>query len=213
MYIPPHFEELRTEVMHELIRARPLASVVTLSLDGIDANHIPLHLSPGEGQFGTLRGHVARSNAMWKSLVQKVEALALFHGPDSYISPSWYPTKAENGKAVPTWNYAVVHAYGALRVIDDASWLRAHLEALTAQNEAAFSDPWQLSDAPQDFTEKLIGAVVGIEIVISRLSGKWKISQNQPPQNRAGIVLGLRASGGPERLEMAALIEGAENER
>lgn len=213
MYIPPHFEELRTEVMHELIRARPLASVITLSHDGIDANHIPLQLSPREGQLGTLRGHVARSNSVWKNSVQTVEALALFHGPDSYISPSWYPTKAENGKAVPTWNYAVVHAYGALRVIDDAAWLRAHLEALTAQNEAAFSDPWQLSDAPHDFTEKLIGAVVGIEMVISRLSGKWKISQNQPPQNRAGIVQGLRTSGGPERLEMAALIEGAENER
>jgi transcriptional regulator len=213
MYIPPHFEELRTEEMHELIRARPFATVITLSSGGIDANHIPLHLSLGDGQLGTLRGHVARANSMWRDLVQEVEALAVFHGPDSYISPSWYPTKAENGKAVPTWNYAVVHAYGSLRVIDNASWLRAHLEALTAHNEAPFSEPWQLSDAPHDFTENLIAAVVGIEIVITRLSGKWKISQNQPPQNRAGVIQGLRASRGPGSLEMAALMENSENER
>lgn len=209
MYIPKHFDEPRVDVLHELIRARPLATLVTFSSGGINANHIPLHLSEEPAPFGTLRGHVARSNSIWKDYAEDVEVLAVFHGPDAYITPSWYPTKFENGKAVPTWNYAVAHAYGALRVIDDVSWLRAHLEALTAHNEAAFPEQWQLSDAPHDFTEKLIGAVVGIEIVITRLSGKWKISQNQPAQNRAGVIQGLRASGRAESMEMAALVDSA----
>lgn len=211
MYIPEHFAEPRVEVLHELIRARPLSTVVTFSLGGLNANHIPLHLSEGPSPLGTLRGHAARANPIWSDFAKDVEALAVFHGPDAYISPSWYPTKTETGKAVPTWNYAVAHAYGTLRVIDDAPWLRAHLEALTAQHEAAFEEPWHLSDAPHDFTEKLIGAIVGIEIVITRLQGKWKASQNQPLQNQAGVIHGLRQSGSVEGLEMAALIEGARN--
>ena len=209
MYIPKHFDEPRVDVLHELIRARPLATLVTLSSGGLNANHIPLHLSDEPSPLGTLRGHVARSNPIWNDYVKDVEVLAVFHGPDAYITPSWYPTKVENGKVVPTWNYAVAHAYGALRVIDDASWLRAHLETLTTHNEAAFTEQWHVSDAPHDYTEKLIGAVVGIEIVITRLSGKWKISQNQPPQNKSGVIHGLRASGSEESLKMAALIEGA----
>jgi len=209
MYIPKHFDEPRVDVLHELIRARPLATLVTLSSGGLNANHIPLHLSDDPSPLGTLRGHVARSNPIWNDYVKDVEVLAVFHGPDAYITPSWYPTKAENGKAVPTWNYAVAHAYGTLRVIDDASWLRVHLETLTIHNEAAFPEQWRVSDAPHDYTEKLIGAVVGIEIVITRLSGKWKISQNQPPQNKSGVIHGLRASGNGESLEMAALVEGA----
>jgi transcriptional regulator len=213
MYIPKHFDEPRIDVLHELIRARPLSTLITLSSGGLNANHIPLHLSEDPIPLGTLRGHVARSNTIWSDFAKDVEVLAVFHGPDAYITPSWYPTKAETGKVVPTWNYAVAHAYGALRIIDDASWLRAHLETLTANNEAAFSEPWHLSDAPHDFAEKLIGAVVGIEIVISRLSGKWKVSQNQPPQNQAGVIHGLRACGSAESLEMAALVEGAKNAR
>jgi transcriptional regulator len=135
MYVPAHFEESRIEVLHGLIRTHPLATVVTLSPGGIDANHIPLHLSSDAGAFGTLRGHVARSNPMWRDVITGVEALAMFQGPDSYVSPSWYPTEREHGKAVPTWNYAVVHAYGGLRIIDDPAWLRDQLEALTAEIE------------------------------------------------------------------------------
>ena len=123
MYLPSHFEESRIGALHEVMRSRPLATIVTLSAGGINANHIPLYLSPESGQYGTLHGHIARSNPMWSDLDQNVEALAIFQGPDSYISPSWYPTKQEHGKVVPTWNYAVVHAYGSLRVFDDAVWL------------------------------------------------------------------------------------------
>ncbi len=211
MYIPKHFDEPRVEVLHELIRARPLSTLVTLSSGGLSANHIPLHLTTDAAPLGTLRGHVARANPMWSDLAKEVEALAIFHGPDAYITPSWYPTTVETGKAVPTWNYVVAHAYGPLRIIDDAAWIRAQLEALTAHNEAGFPKPWHVSVAPRDFIDTLVGAIVGIEIVISRLSGKWKTSQNQPPQNQAGVIHGLRATGRAEALEMAALIEAARN--
>lgn len=213
MYLPKHFDEPRVEVLHELIRARPLSTLVTLSSGGLDANHLPLHLSAEPAPLGTLRGHVARANPVWNEFSRDVQVLAIFHGPDAYVTPSWYPTKAETGKVVPTWNYAVAHAYGSLRVIDDAGWLRAHLEALTAHNETAVSSHWRVSDAPRDFTEQLMSAVVGIEIAITRLSGKWKISQNQPVQNQAGVVHGLRASGSSEAWEMAALVENTGNRR
>jgi len=207
MYIPPHFEQPDIEVMHDLIRNRPLATLVTLGSDGINANHIPLHLSPAPEPFGVLRGHVARANPIWRDLESDADTLAIFHGPDAYISPSWYATKQETGKVVPTWNYAVVHAYGSLRIIDDASWVRSQMEALTTHHEAAFPEPWAVSDAPEDFTEKLIGAVVGIEMVITRLFGKWKISQNQPPQNQNSVIQGLNASGQAEAMTMAALVK------
>jgi transcriptional regulator len=208
MYIPKHFDEPRIDVLHALVRARPLSTLVTLSsAGGLDANHIPLHLSDDPAPLGTLRGHVARANPLWRDLAQGAGVLAIFQGPNAYVTPSWYPTKAETGKAVPTWNYAVVHAHGALRVIDDAVWLRAHLEALTAHNEAAFSEPWHVSDAPGEYTNKLLEAIVGIEITITRLSGKWKVSQNQPERNRAGVVRGLGARGSDEAREMADLVE------
>ncbi|MGZ8172302.1 MULTISPECIES: FMN-binding negative transcriptional regulator [Methylobacter] len=206
MYIPSQFEQPDIEAMHELIRNRPLATLVTLGSNGIDANHIPLHLAPTQEPFGVLRGHIARANPLWRDLASDVETLAIFHGPDAYISPSWYATKQEAGKVVPTWNYAVVHAYGFLRIIDDAVWVRAQLEALTQQHEAAFPEPWAVSDAPEDFTGKLIEAVVGIEMVITRLTGKWKISQNQPPQNQRSVIQGLNARGQSEAVAMAALV-------
>ncbi|MEW5710634.1 MAG: FMN-binding negative transcriptional regulator [Pseudomonadota bacterium] len=213
MYIPKHFSEPRVDVLHQLIRARPLSTLVTLSSSGLNANHIPLHLSMEPGPFGTLRGHVARANPIWNDITRDIEALAIFHGPDAYITPSWYPSKAETGKVVPTWNYAVAHAYGTLRVVDDPIWMRAHLSELTTHNEAAFPEPWHLDDAPSDFTEKLIGAIVGIEIVITRLIGKWKVSQNQPAENRAGVVRGLRASAVSDAIDMAALVEDANHAR
>lgn len=214
MYTPKHFEEPRIEVMHELMHARPLATLVTLSSGGLNANHIPLHLADAPAPFGTLRGHVARANPLWSDFAKDVEVLAIFHGPDSYITPSWYATKQETGKVVPTWNYAVVHAYGTLRVIDDAAWIRAQIEALTDHNEASFSKPWAVADAPHEFTEKLIGAIVGIEIVINKLSGKWKVSQNQPAQNQVGVIEGLNNSGLCDAEAMAALVAaGAKPER
>ncbi len=207
MYIPQHFAEPSTQVLHQLIGNHPLATVVTLSSSGLHANHIPLHLSVDSSPFGTLRGHVARANPIWMDIQSSMETLAIFHGPDAYITPSWYPTKTETGKVVPTWNYAVAHAYGTLRAVDDPAWLRTHLQQLTAHNEARFSEPWQLDDAPADFMHKLISAVVGIEIVIHRLDGKWKVSQNQPAKNQEGVVRGLRGYGAQGALEMADLIE------
>lgn len=166
MYTPSHFQQRDIGQMHALITARPLATLVTLSNGGLDANHIPLHLSPSEGEFGTLRGHVARANPMWRELPPDGQALAIFHGPESYISPGWYPTKRETGEAVPTWNYAVVHARGALEVAKDSAWLSAHLESFTDARESGFPEPWAVTDAPAEFIERLVGAVVGIELVI-----------------------------------------------
>ena len=212
MYIPKPFEQPRVETMHELMRARPLATLVTLSSSGLDANHIPLHLSDAPAPFGTLRGHVARANPLWRDFAQGVEVLAIFHGPDAYITPSWYATKQETGKVAPTWNYAVVHAYGTLRAIDDAGWVRAHLETLTGHHEASLPKPWAVSDAPREFIEETIKAIVGIEIVITRLSGKWKASQNQPVQNRPGVIEGLGSCGHRDAAAMAALVEAAMKE-
>jgi len=214
MYVPAQFEEPRVDVMHELIRARPLATLVTLSSNGLNANHIPLHLSELPTPYGTLRGHVARANPMLSDLTKDIETLAVFHGPDTYITPAWYATKNETGKVVPTWNYVVVHAYGFLRVVDDADWLRSQLETLTAHNEASFTEPWAVSDAPVEHIENIMAAIVGIEMVITRLCGKWKASQNQPSQNRASVVAGLKASCLPDALAMAALVDaGAKNAR
>lgn len=209
MYIPKQFEELRADVIHELIRTYPLATLVTLSSSGLNANHIPLQLSESPAPLGALQGHVARVNPILNDLGKNTEALAVFHGPNAYISPSWYATKNETGKVVPTWNYAVVHVYGHLRVVDDALWLRAQLEALTAHNEASFSQPWAVADAPQEFTEKLMSHIVGIEMIISRWSGKWKVSQNQPQQNQISVVEALKASGGRNAAAVAELVEAA----
>jgi transcriptional regulator len=206
MYLPKHFAEPRIEVMHELICAHPLASLVTHSPNGLDANHIPLQLVTGSSPFGTLQGHVARANPLWKDVDRQLEVLAIFQGPERYISPSWYTTKIETGKAVPTWNYAVVHAHGTLRTIDDAAWVRTHLKALTAHHEAALPSPWAISDAPADYIEKMIAAIVGIEIVITRLSGKWKTSQNQPLNNQLSVIEALVKNGTDASTKMAALI-------
>lgn len=206
MYIPPHFDERRIELMHDLIRARPLATLVTVSRRGLNANHLPFQLIPGEGAFGTLRGHIARSNPLWQELDGGVEALAVFHGPEGYVSPSWYPTKRDDGKVIPTWNYVVVHAHGTLHVVDDEAWLRVHLQTLTDAHEAAFSEPWAMTDAPGDYIDRLVAKVVGIEMVVARLEGKWKLSQNQAEPNRVGVVQGLEKRGGERALELAALV-------
>lgn len=207
MYIPKPFEQNNIEAMHDLMQKHPLATVVSLGTEGIYADHIPLHLSPTHGIYGALHGHVARANPFWRDHLSNQEVLAIFHGPDAYISPSWYATKQATGKVVPTWNYTVVHAYCNLRIVEDPIWIRRHLEALTDANEAIFPEPWSVNDAPIDFTEKLIEGVVGVELLITRLSGKWKLSQNQLLPNRAGVVQGLKACRGDDAVELAALIE------
>lgn len=205
MYLPKHFEESSIDGIHALIRERPLATLVTLTADGLNANHIPFLLQSKPDPYGRLQGHVPRANPLTQTRLEEVEALAIFHGPEGYISPSWYPLKQETGKVVPTWNYRVVHAYGRLDVIDDAAWVRRQIEALTEMNESRFANPWAVDDAPRDYTEKLIGALIGIEIVITRLLGKTKANQNHPESNRAGLVAGLNGLDDPAAAELAAL--------
>lgn len=212
MYCPAHFAETRIEEMHALMRTHPLATMVTLGSDGLAADHVPFVLSPADGPYGTLRGHVARANPVWRSFLPESgiagnEVLCIFRGPASYITPNWYPGKREHGKAVPTWNYAVVEARGKLRVVEDRDWLLRQVDALTQQQEATFAEPWSVSDAPADYLEKMLAAIVGIELEITALAGKWKTSQNQPSANRAGAAAGLRALGSDEAMASAALIE------
>ena len=195
MYIPRHFHQPDIEPMHTLMRTHPLATLVTLGPRGPDANHIPLHHSPLPAPNGTLCGHLPRANPAWKEHLRDSDVLCIFHGPNAYISPSWYATKQTNGEVVPTWNYTTVHAHGRLRVIEDADWLKVHLEQLTNTHEASLPKPWAVSDAPADYTERLMRGLVGIEIEVTRLEGKWKVSQNRPDADRAGIVAGLRGLG------------------
>ena len=201
MYIPKHFAETDVAEMHALMRANPLATLVSHGADGLSANHIPLLLADA-APWGRLQGHVARANPVWRDGQVSGEVLVIFHGHDSYISPSGYATKAEHGKVVPTWNYVAVHAHGELRVIDDPTWVFAQISALTAANEAGLRQPWAVTDAPADYIEKMLGVIVGIEITINRLLGKWKVSQNQPAANQASLIAALEKAGDP----MAGLI-------
>lgn len=192
MYEVAAFREQRVEVLHALIQAHPLAALVTQGAHGLDANHIPLLVEPDPAPFGTLRGHVARANPLCMQVDAHAQVLAIFHGPQGYISPSWYASKAEHGKVVPTWNYAVVHAHGPLIVHEDAEWLRALVTRLTKSREALRDQPWQVTDAPPDYIDTMLKAIVGIEIPISRLQGKWKMSQNRLPQDRDSVKAHLK---------------------
>lgn len=206
MYVPAHFAETRVEVLHDLVRAYPLGAMIVLSSNALDANHIPFEIDPLPAPFGTLRGHVARTNPVWRDFSPQVEALAIFQGPHGYVSPGWYATKKESGKVVPTWNYAVVHAHGPLRVIDDRAWLRQFVEQLTDRYEGQRSEPWKVTDAPSDFIETMVASIVGIEIPIARLTGKWKVSQNRPERDRAGVVDGLTQQANDVSTAMAQLV-------
>jgi transcriptional regulator len=207
MYLPSHFQESRVDVMHALIRAYPLGTLVAMTSGGLDANHVPFLVDALPGSNGSLRCHVAKANPIWRELSAKSEVLVIFQGADAYISPSAYQAKKDNGKVVPTWDYAVVHAYGVPRVTTDRDWLFQLVHDLTQTNEAARSDPWKVSDAPADYTEKLLGAIVGIEIPIARLIGKWKVSQNRSAADRIGVVDDLKRATCEDAQAMAALIE------
>jgi transcriptional regulator len=207
MYVPKHHEETDLGVLHALIRAQPLATWVTQGDGELLANHIPFLLDPGRGEHGTLIAHVARANRAWQSFSTSVESLVVFQGPQTYITPSWYPSKHAHGKAVPTWNYAVVHAHGMPRAIEDADWLLAHVSALTDLHEGEQALPWKVTDAPKDFIERLLQSIVGIEIPISRLVGKWKVSQNRPAADRLGVVAGLLSREDAQAREMATLVQ------
>ena len=206
MYLPKHFEETRSEALHELIRAHPLGMLVTLNGAGLQANSVPfiLDADPAGGP-GILSAHVARANPLWRETRGDVEALVVFQGPQAYISPGWYASKAEHGKVVPTWNYVMVQARGTLRAVDDADWLRAFVTRLTTKHEAVQAQPWAVTDAPADYIDTMLRAIVGIEIQLTALTGKWKVSQNRPAADRAGVVAGLTAVGQPQS---AKLVEG-----
>ena len=207
MYIPRQLEETSLEVMRALIRAHSLGTWVIHNGDELVANHIPFYLDATRGEFGTLVAHVARANPVWQSLTESTPSLVIFQGPESYITPSWYPSKHEHGRVVPTWNYAVVHAHGVAQVTNDRAWLRNHLQQLTNTHEASHSIPWQVSDAPADFTDKLIDAIVGIEIPIQNMIGKWKMHQHRSDAEKLGVVAGLTHRGDAESIAVAKLVQ------
>jgi len=207
MYLPKQFEETRHEVLHGLIRERPFATLVVMTSAGLSVDHIPLLVDATIGPLGILQGHVARANPILQATLLDTDAVAIFHGPHHYITPSWYPTKQETGKVVPTWNYVVVHAYGRPRFIDDANWLRLQVNQLTQQHEGARDPSWAVADAPEDFLTKQLGGIVGVEMPITRLSGKWKLGQNRSEADRLGMIDGLRGEGDPMAEVLAEFTE------
>jgi transcriptional regulator len=201
MYLPAHFEQNDAQALQALMRAQPLATLVTTAADGLTADHLPLEYDAGSGM---LRGHVARANPLWRH-ADGQPVLAVFSGAQAYVSPAWYPSKAATHKVVPTWNYAVVHAHGRLRAVDDAPWLRALVGRLTERFEgerATPPEPWSVTDAPEDYLEQMLRAIVGVEIRVERLLGKWKLSQNRTEADRLGVAAGLGDD------PMAALLRG-----
>jgi len=207
MYQPPSFREDRLDIQHALMRSHPLAMLVTMGEGGLSANPVPLMLDASRGTFGVLQGHLARANPQWRGFDAGVECLAIFQGAEHYISPAWYETKRLTGKVVPTWNYAIVQVRGHLSIHEDAAWLRAQVDALTAEHERERPAPWSAADAPADFIAAQLKGIVGIEIAVTRIEGKWKASQNRPAADRDGVVAGLTADGDPAASAMAALIE------
>jgi len=207
MYEPPLHRQEDLAAEHELIRQNPLGLLISHGPSGLLANAIPFLIFAEASKLGTLRAHVARANPQWKDLQVAEEALVVFQGVDHYISPSYYETKRETGKVVPTWNYLIVQARGKPRVIEDSGWLRTQIEALTRKKESDRAAPWAVSDAPDDFVAAQIHQIVGVEIEIADLRGKWKASQNRNAKDQAGVIAGLRAEGEPAAAEMAGIVE------
>jgi transcriptional regulator len=194
MYVPTHFAEDRKDVLHAAMRAAGLSTLVTNTAEGLIASHVPLLLDPDAGPYGTLVGHLAKANPQ-ATLAPVGEALVIYTGPDAYISPSFYATKREHGRVVPTWNYVAIHAYGTLEIFDDAARLHALVSRLTDHKETPRAQPWAVTDAPERFIDGQLKGIVGFALPITRLQGKWKMSQNRPPADRAGVVAGLTADG------------------
>ena len=195
MYVPPHFDEARTEVLHDLIRRHPFGTLVTHGAGGLDANHIPFELLPGQGALGTLSAHVARANPLWRELADGDEVLVVFRAGDAYISPNWYPSKHETHQQVPTWNYMVAHAHGRISIRDDERYVRGVVARLTRSHEAAQPVPWKMGDSAPEFIDALLQKIVGLEIEITRLSGKFKLSQNKELRDLRNAGETLAAQG------------------
>ena len=195
MYLPPHFAVTDSETLHQMMQAHPLGALITHGEGGLDANHLPFEFDAGEGEHGVLHAHVARNNPLWQEVKDGDEVLVIFKAADGYISPSWYPGKQEHHKLVPTWNYSVVHAHGRIQIHDDARFVRRLLANLTRHHEAGETTPWKMADAPRDYLEAMVQAVVGIEIEITGLVGKFKLGQNKEEADRLGAANALQERG------------------
>jgi len=206
LYLPAFFSETRIDVLHALMRARPLATLVAQCESGLLANHVPLETQAEPQPLGSIRGHIARANPLWREYREGAPAMAIFQGPQVYISPSFYPSKAQTGEVVPTWDYAVVHAHGTLRFIHDAGWLKDFVARLTDTHEAPRSQPWKIDDAPAAYIDRMLGLIVGFEFSISSLTGKWKVSQNRAHADRQGVVSNLQDANDAESHEIAAML-------
>ncbi|QND52306.1 FMN-binding negative transcriptional regulator [Phyllobacterium sp. 628] len=206
MYRPPAFREDRLDVMHDLIRKHPLAMLVTNGEQGLMANLIPFEIDAEASTHGTLRAHLAKANEQVAALQAGAEALIIFQGPNTYVTPSWYATKREHGKVVPTWNYVVVQAWGVPQIHDDPEWLRRQIDSLTRKQESNRDQPWAVEDAPEPFIAGQVKGIIGVEIPITRIEGKWKVSQNRSEADRSGVAGGLRSEG-PEAEAMAQIVD------
>ena len=209
MYEPPLHRQDDLAAQHALIRRHPLGLLVSHGAQGLTANAIPFLVDAGASKLGTLWAHMARANGQWRDLAEAGEALVVFQGADHYVSPSWYATKRETGKVVPTWNYVMVQARGRAIAIEDETWLRGQIAELTATHEAGRAAPWAVDDAPEDFVAAMARQIVGLEIEIDDLRGKWKASQNRPAADRAGVIAGLTEDGDADALAMVAIVHQA----
>ncbi len=207
MYQPPYFREDRLEIQHALIEAHPLGLLITHGKTGLLANPIPFVIDSAASTLGTLSAHLSRANPQWRDFDPEQEALVVFQGVETYITPSWYETKRETGKVVPTWNYAMVQAHGRMRTIDDPEWLLRQITAMTDAQEATRAEPWAVSDAPDSFVAAQLKGIVGVEIEITRIEGKWKVSQNRPEADRKGVSDGLLAADNDSARLMAELVD------
>ncbi|MFT4502833.1 FMN-binding negative transcriptional regulator [Caballeronia sp. 15711] len=211
MYLPAHFDESRKDVMHALIAGNPFGSLISHGKSGLDANHIPFELASNEGDLGVLHAHVARSNPLWQDVVDGDEVLVIFRAGDAYISPTWYPSKHEAHKQVPTWNYVVVHAHGRITIRDDEKYVRSVVARLTRTHEATEPQPWKMGDAPRDYIDTMLKSIVGLQIDITRLTGKSKLGQNKEARDIRGAGEALKARGN-DRIGDAMLERAAEKE-
>jgi transcriptional regulator len=210
MYLPPQFREDRPDGLFNLIKHHPLGLVVSTGAGGLQANLVPWVVYPEEGEHGVLRGHVARANPQWRELIALSECLVVFQGPQAYVSPSWYPSKGESHRVVPTWNYVTVHVWAEVRLCEDAAWLRRQLDDLTDVHEGKQLRPWRVGDAPDDFVAAQMKGIVGLELLITRKVGKWKLSQNRSVTDQRGVIDGLRATDEAGARAIADLMEARE---
>jgi len=212
MYVPEHFKETRVDELHRLIEEHPFGTLVTHGPEGLDATHLPFELKPDAGEHGHLLAHVARANPVWQEVADGAEVLVMFDGGDAYISPNWYPSKHELHRQVPTWNYRVVHAHGRIRIRDDERFLRGLVARLTRVHEAGTGPerPWKMTDSPKEFIDRMLAAIVGIEVEITRLVGKWKLGQNKEPRDRANAARELDERG--EQVISAAMRDTVDRE-